>query len=665
MRRSTTHIRQASTILSRPKTRRQPPKPATTWEYHFRAMLLAFDTPWTQAAHVRHAQPTCLYQCNRSIRCSSTATALASRNLPPTEQESDLPLHQLLPVFDLAHNITLSHLDRAIRERRAESAWQVFNTLISRKDSPVYIPLALCSGLYSVLTYARTLAGQGSSEYRQKQIERLLEYVEQEYDVPQHQFIPTCEVIEVAPYKLLRQAIRRNDCDLAWSVYRQMLEDGPREAVQKLTRNAYLQLMTLVANDRNLSWKEKRRRLHLIAETHAGIEEYNRKLTADEILLIADIYYFYRYGPKHIGQEKVSKINILSPDALAELVWRLAEFSDAQRAYVLVNRVHETRRLQDDSLTAADEPAYLNLVNELREQRQYSKALAYMEDMLKAGVPLSLRSYNVMIQIFAEQAANDHTYAEKAQLIFESMIKLGIAPDVATYSEIIKAHAVTGDLKKAVYLYYKMQESNVQPNVYTFSILIDGFSKQGDARNVIRWFQTMLKHDIEPNEVVVSCAMKAFRPRKREHQDIGRVVERIARQAIGAGVKADTALYTILLRMQAEMHGLRGALSVHQEMLDRHVEANAYTYTSLIYICGKNQVPDTAQKIFELMKRSRRHLPNTITYCALMDAWSRARRSDMVKTVVDEFLRELQSNDHGGRLWMDPKIQAFVDNATL
>lgn len=664
MRRSTTHLRQASKLLSRSRTRRHPPKPATTWEYHFRAMLLAFDTPWTQAAHVRHSQPPRLYQCNRSLRKLSTATAIVARKPLPSEQE-DMPLHQLLPVFDLTQHITLSHLDRAVRERRAESAWQLFKTLVDRKESPVYVPLALCSGLYSVLTYARTLAGQGPSEYRQKQIEQLLQYVEQEYDVPQHQFIPMCEVIEVAPYKLLRQALRQNDCELAWSVYRQMLENGPMDDVKKLTRNTYFQLMALVYKDPDLSWEEKKRRARLIAKTHAGTEEYNRRLTANEILLIGKIYSLYRNGPKIFGQEKVTKLEMLSSDALAELVWRLTEFSDAERAYVLVNRVYENRRLQGDQFTTADEPAYLNLANELREQRQYAKALGYLEVMLKAGIPLSLRSYNLMIRIFADQASENPRYAEKAQLIYESMIDLGISPDIATYSEVMKAHAATGDLKKVVYLYYKMLESNIQPNVYTFSILINGFSKLGDARNVIRWFQTMMKHDVEPNEVIITCAMKAFRPRKREHQDIGKVAERIAKEAIGAGVKADTALYTILLRMQAELHGLRGALSVHQEMLDKHVEANAYTYTSLIYVCGKNQVPDTAQKIFELMKRSRRHLPNTVTYCALMDAWSRARRPDMIKMVVDEFLKELRANDHGGRLWIDAKIQAFVDNATL
>lgn len=234
------------------------------------------------------------------------------------------------------------------------------------------------------------------------------------------------------------------------------------------------------------------------------------------------------------------------------------------------------------------------------------------------------------------------------------MNHLGVIPDISSYTELIRANA--HNLKTCIYYYNKMRQNELKPNVYTYSALIEASSRRNDIKSVLEWFQTMLDENVQPNQVVISCILKSLSKQHSEYPNMPEAVIQIAHQAAMAGIKTDAALYTILLKMQAESIGIEGALKIHRDMLAQSVEPNAYTYTILINACGKFRMPETAEKIFDLMKNSARHQPNTVTYTVLMDAWSIADRRDKVEGLISEFLKECKS-DKSGRLWLDTRIR--------
>ncbi|KAI9268287.1 hypothetical protein BDA99DRAFT_435935 [Phascolomyces articulosus] len=557
--------------------------------------------------------------------CSTNSNKKTRRELIP--QPGDL--RGPFSVFNISHQMDFVNLERAIRQRQAENAWSIFTTLASRpvqqqeenEETLRYIPLPLCSELYSLLTFAKTLANHGKpSDYRQKQIDTLLHYVEEEFEMPRSQFMATAQVIPIPTYKLLLRAIKRRNKSTSWDIFYDM---SPVERTE-IPRTTIFKLMTLVKNDFKVDKKERQWRWTMIAEAHEE-EESDEKIQQN-----------------------------MSPALLAELVWRASEFNAVKPARELLMSISERRKEQGEPLIL-DEPAYVNLIHAHRDRKQYIKALEVFERVLQDGTPPSIRAFNAALQVFSEQGQVD-----KSVYMFNSLIQLGIIPDIATYSEMIKVHTKSGDLRTAVDYFYAMREKHfIQPNAYSYSLIIEAFSRRNDVKSVIRWFQSMLQHDIFPNHITVTNALKAFQRQSRQYPNMGEAMTRIVGHAKASGIKVDAHLYTLLLQVQAQLNGLGGALATHREMLDRLIEPNVYTYTVLIDICGRYDAPDAAQRIFELMKQSRVYLPNTHTYCAMMDVLSRARRHDVLKDLIQEFIVESQANDDG-RLQIDPKVRGYI-----
>ncbi|KAG0170596.1 hypothetical protein DFQ28_001915 [Apophysomyces sp. BC1034] len=665
MRKSVAHLKDASTMLfgSRLELSKRTTISSCCWNSHLRALLNAFDTtiaPVKQIPHRRYREPLTRCFRMRSMKTRLLSTVAASAE-PMYEQSckprtpktyTDIPprLDGPLAIFNLADRVLLADLELAIRMQHAEKAWSLFATLVSREDSR-YIPIALCSALFSLLTYANSLAGNGKiSKHRQGQLNKVLDYVEEEFNLSRDQFIADANILPVPSYKILQRALRMLSKKRAWACYFHMVTG---KELKYVSRSTYLKLLSLIQTDDSLTDKERKRRMAFVAKQHAGIPDNDRILSKAEIVLVGKLYHLLENRDKTgfcaIIDEQLYKD--ASANLVDEIIWRTLQFEDLDAAQYVLDKIKERQGGSRSEVT------YANLMNAYRGIHQYDSALEMFERMLASGIQPQIRSFNTALQIFAEQGS-----AEQAAYILDSMIQLDVQPDVATYSEMIKANANAGQIETCIQYYDMMQHNGIQPNAYTFSILIEAFAKKSDIVNVVRWFQIMLQNDVAPNEVIISCVLKAFSMQQKTHSGVMETVSRIAQHAAHSGIKADATLYTILLRMESQVMGLRGALRVHREMLARFIEPNAYTYTILIDVCGRNDMPGAAQQIFDLMKNSQRYQPNTITYCAMMDAWQKAKRFDLVEQLVKEFLENSKS-DKTGTLWVDAKIKGHIEAA--
>lgn len=654
MRRSAWHLKEASVALIQSRVVRRPCSTLSPcWDSQLRALLKAFDTPWTQHArqrqiphnhhHYRHRHsPSSSSCCISSSRRHFSAAALSTEHnsTTSTTRQQDLPIaSDSISILNFSDYVTLADLERAISLRKAESAWSLFKTLSQHK----YIPLPLCSSLYSVLAYAKALAGGDQvSGYRQRQIERLVEYVEETFEIPRTQFMTDAQVIPVPPHKLLQRAIKRRNFRVAWSMYLDL------EDFDSVPRNMIFRLMSLVQQQRNLGSAEKQSRLEEIAYRHAGVVENGRALTEEEFLQIGKVYYHLETRDYRTAKGlMMMQSRDISPSALAELVWRAIEFNAIESARQLVQS-----RCNQDTNDPLFETAHTNLMDAMRKRGQYHEALEVFESMLKAGIRPGLDGFNAVIHIYAVQGMSD-----KAEDMFRAMRELDVSPDAATFSHLLLAHRESGDHRSLLDQYYIMQEQGFQPNAYHYSILLEAFAKRHDARSVLRWVKSMLRREIPITEIHVTSILKAFRSRHKQH--FNSLVINIADHAAAAGIKANSTLYTILLMVQADISGLDGALQVHRDMLERCVEPTVITYTVLLHLCGVYHAPEMAVRIFNLMKQSDKHLPDTVTYIAMMDVWLRAHQEDKARDLLQEFLRE-RKKDTQGRLWIDNKLREYI-----
>lgn len=644
MRKSAARLKAASCVLHTITQRRAAPSasPTASWDLNLRAMLNAFDMPWTHPRHlpIRHKHTSSALMDNIS---RDSDNRLVSRPVSPLQNSSTVfkgPLASL----NLGDHVALSDLDRAIADRKAESAFSVFTTLVHKN---AYIPLQLCSALYSLLTFAKYIGGRGKvANFRGRQIQQVFKYVETEFELPRAQFVANAEIIPIEPYKLLQKYVRNHHTTQAWSVYQQMTD----EQRKKVSRNTYLQLMVTIFKDPSLSQADRERHLALIASQHASIPENNRSLTANEIQLAGEVCYLYDQGNRPAAYSLMMQSwddGWLSPDAVNELIWRAVNYHDTSGA----RRLLEVIRLDENYDQALYEISFANIMAALHSHHKNRAALELFSNLIASGRPPSIRIFNRALSIFADIRA-----AQEADTTFDTILRLGIKPDEATFNELIRVHKNKGNVHAAVDYYYKMASYDyIQPNAYIFSALIELYAVRRDLPNVLRWFQTMLLKDVEPNEVIISCVMKAFQTRRRRKEDVEDILTHIMTHAQAAGLKADALLFNLHLVISGTARGLKGAFDVHHEMLSRLVKPNVYTYTTLIDICGKNGEYETAQRIFDLMKESRDYKPNTVTYCAMMMLWVRSNDRSKLHEIVQEFEQE-RALDITGRLWEDPHV---------
>ncbi|KAL0089777.1 hypothetical protein F4703DRAFT_1733898 [Phycomyces blakesleeanus] len=580
---------------------------------------------------------------------TTTSSRKSSKTAPRRLREAPTLLEGALSVFNLSNRVSLEELEAAIRNQQAEKAWSLFMTLASRDDVPL-VPLPLCSGLFSLMFFCQRLAGGGGvSRYRQSQIDQVLDYVEQTHEQSFDAFIDNCEVLPIPKYKLLHQAIRKQKSEEAWSIYCSMQND-PSNNLTSISRNTCWKILSMIRSDKTISNAERMERIDFVANRHSGKEENGRCLRGVDIKPLAKIYHLYNTNKTRNAQKAINIYLDTKPssvDALDELIWLVVQFGELETAVELLKRFEKSSQQK--------EQMYVNLIQAHRKRQQYEDGLAVFAQLLDTGVEPKIQAFNAILQIFAEQGLG-----ERASTMLDTMVALSVTPDVATYSEVIRAYANANQMRDCIRYYVKMQQQAIVPNVYTYSIIIDGFSKRGDIPQVIQWFQLMVDNDVQPNSVAISSAIKAFR--HSSHPNIAEAVQHIAQNAMAAGVKGDGVLYTLLLQIQSDTSGPNGALALHRTMLSHYVNPTVFTYTLLIDICGKNRMPDTAQKIFELMKSSPKHRPNTATYNAIISTWIKARRRDMADVLINEFKTEYAKHkgtksDH---LWMDAGIETLL-----
>jgi pentatricopeptide repeat protein len=318
---------------------------------------------------------------------------------------------------------------------------------------------------------------------------------------------------------------------------------------------------------------------------------------------------------------------------------------DLKKAHHILETVQQSKKIEINELV------FVNMMNAYRRQRNYHESLKLFEQLLETGKRPSTRAFNSVLQVFSMQGS-----ADRASYIFETMIQLDVLPDVATYTEMIRANSYAGQLYQCHHYYNLMIQNHIQPNEYTFSALIEASARKNDIKYIFRWFQTMLKQNIQPNKVVISSILKSLSKTRFQYPSMLEVVLQIAHEAAMSGIQSDAALYTILLKMQADSNGIEGALKIQRDMLENSIEPNTYTYTMLMDICGKSKMPETAEKIFDLMKHSKKCQPNTVTYSVMIDAWLKAERRDKLESVMFEFLAACKS-DKTGRFWLDSRIR--------
>ncbi|RHZ39640.1 hypothetical protein DYB31_011408, partial [Aphanomyces astaci] len=183
----------------------------------------------------------------------------------------------------------------------------------------------------------------------------------------------------------------------------------------------------------------------------------------------------------------------LNPDEVAESFYRLKSkdqtidlLHDLLRVYAIHKRVDETEAIlhqleqhTDDALQVVpktrklsprlkpNERTYGYHIAALAETKQAAKAVRVMGHMKEVGVPVTLQTYNAVMQACTRSGRPDWAYN-----IFEKMQANGFQPSVVSFTILMNASIAVGDMDRAFETFHIMRAHVAQPSLITFNSLI-------------------------------------------------------------------------------------------------------------------------------------------------------------------------------------------------
>merc|ERR1719389_385266 len=125
----------------------------------------------------------------------------------------------------------------------------------------------------------------------------------------------------------------------------------------------------------------------------------------------------------------------------------------------------------------------------------------------------------------------------------------GVAPDLITYSTLIRGHCTRGDLEQGLQMLGLMQRQGITPDAVLFNSILDG------------------------------CAHKQMRT----------LTEQVLKDMEAAGVKPSNFTISILVKLYGRCGDLNAAFNAVTELPKRFgFEVNAQVYTCLMSSCITN-----------------------------------------------------------------------------
>jgi len=168
--------------------------------------------------------------------------------------------------------------------------------------------------------------------------------------------------------------------------------------------------------------------------------------------------------------------------------------------------------------------------------------------------------YDKMTEIF-EEMLRMTAESQKIGILSEEE---AVAPDLITYSTLIKGMCKAKRIKKAIELYEEMKKKGMELDEILFNSLLDGF---------------------------VNCEENNFVESEKVINDMKKLK-----------IKFSNYTYSILIKLYGKNYMIEKALGVLDEMKKSGVQPGVIVYTCLIQVCRKNKMIDRAIEFYKEMR---------------------------------------------------------------
>jgi pentatricopeptide repeat protein len=216
-----------------------------------------------------------------------------------------------------------------------------------------------------------------------------------------------------------------------------------------------------------------------------------------------------------------------------------------------------------------------------------------LEKKIEFGKMNSIPSLEKISQVIHVNAKTNRP--AEAQKAFDSIVLLGLKPDVIAYNHLMAAYAKVARPNDVVDIMNTMKKNGIAPDMISYSTLISAHVKNEDLNSAFDVYEQMKKDGQRPNQIVYSTLIKGCIVKKqfdrawktfnhfREHE------------------QPDGIAYSIMIRVCSYTKDAERALDLFEEMASYNIPTNRDTYNSVIKACGSR--PDYYNDAFNLMEQ--------------------------------------------------------------
>jgi len=245
---------------------------------------------------------------------------------------------------------------------------------------------------------------------------------------------------------------------------------------------------------------------------------------------------------------------------------------DAEGAYELVHQMQEDEQCRK----ALNAVIYCSVLKGFTRAKRWERVWAVYAEMKSKGME-SVVTYNTIMDACARCG-----HMERVAEVLNNMQQAGIAPNIITYSTMIKGHCQAGELQKAFGLLEKMRrDTNLKPDEIMYNSLIDGCSQNNLVDEGLRLFQQMQDEGVRPSNFTLSAVVKLMSRARR----LDRAYDLVHETAGKYRIRPNVHVHTNLIQACIAARQLSRALSGLERMVEDRVQPNERTYAILLRAC--------------------------------------------------------------------------------
>lgn len=303
--------------------------------------------------------------------------------------------------------------------------------------------------------------------------------------------------------------------------------------------------------------------------------------------------------------------NIASYTALLSALSMLGRFED----------VHDLISGIEKEGLAFDVVMYSSWISGCFKELGLEEVIRKHREMVDRGIKPDVFSYTILMDKFSKEGC-----VEKAVGFLRMMCKDGVKPNVVTYTAIMLGFCKKGKVEEAFAILKEIEDVGIEADEFMYATLIDGVCRLGDLERVFPLLDEMEKKGVKPSIITYNTVINGLCM-------AGRTSEA---DKLFKGVEGDIITYTTLLHQYTEDENVEGIIETQQRLKEAGVGLDVAACNVIIKALFMVGAFEDAHALY-LALPEMSLIPDSITYCTLVDGYCKVERIEDALEVFDEF----------------------------